>query len=105
MKSKKNGRLRKPPRHPFALRQGLETVGLSQRQLALRLGVTENYVSRLAHGRGTPSWETACRIAEAAGVSLDVFRGEVVTEGRAAGRRKKKKAPRVVPTEAPADPW
>lgn len=65
---------KKRHRNVFALRAALSAIGLSQRQLALRLGVGENYVSRLAAGRGTPSWETACRIADAAGVSLDAFR-------------------------------
>jgi len=64
----------KAPYPPFLLRVGLNAAGMSQRSLARKMGWAETYVSRLARGQATPSWRTACAIAEAIGVSLDLFR-------------------------------
>lgn len=55
------------------LREGL---GLSQIELATESGITQNAISRYeAEGR-EPNWESAVKLANALGVSLDVFRGE-----------------------------
>lgn len=57
----------------FLLRDVLIKLGVSQRQLAKRLGATQDWVSRLYHGRNAPAWPTAVRIARALGVSVAVF--------------------------------
>jgi transcriptional regulator with XRE-family HTH domain len=56
-------------RQLFALRAA---VGETQRQLALRLGMTESMVSRLERGDHVPSLKTLCRIAEAYGRRLEI---------------------------------
>lgn len=63
-----------PPYCPFLLRQGLNAAGITQRELARRMGWKESYVSRLACGQATPSWKAAVAIAVAINVSLDLFR-------------------------------
>jgi len=53
----------------FALRTA---AGETQRQLALRLRMTESMVSRLERGDHVPSLKTLCRIAEAYGRRLEI---------------------------------
>lgn len=46
--------------------------GETQKQLALRLGMTESMISRLERGDHVPSLKTLCRIAEAFGRRLEI---------------------------------
>jgi transcriptional regulator with XRE-family HTH domain len=46
--------------------------GETQRQLALRLGMTESMISRLERGDHVPSLKTLCRIADAFGRRLEI---------------------------------
>jgi transcriptional regulator with XRE-family HTH domain len=46
--------------------------GETQRQLALRLGMTESMISRLERGDHRPSLATLCRIADAFGRRLEI---------------------------------
>lgn len=45
-----------------------ERAGLSQRQLAERIGMSHSYISRLEGDQHSPSVDTLCRLAEALGV-------------------------------------
>jgi len=91
----------KPPYTPFLLRVGLNAAGMSQRSLARKMGWADTYVSRLARGQATPSWRTAVAIAEAIGVSLDLFREvtsptaqiELIPEEQPKKRRRRKEQP------------
>ena len=47
-------------------------TGLTQKQLAARLGMTESMISRLERGDHVPSLKTLCRIAEAFGRQLEI---------------------------------
>ena len=47
-------------------------AGVTQRQLARRLGMTESMISRLERGDHLPSLKTLCRIAEAFGRRLEI---------------------------------
>ena len=51
-------------------------AGLTQQELADRVGTNTVGLSRLENGAVLPSWDTAVRIAAALGVSLDEFRIE-----------------------------
>jgi len=46
--------------------------GETQRQLALRLRMTESMISRLERGDHVPSLKTLCRIAQAYGRRLEI---------------------------------
>ena len=48
--------------------------GLSQSELAKEAGMTTAGIAQLEQGRNQPSWESACAVADALGVSLDDFR-------------------------------
>ena len=47
-------------------------AGETQRQMALRLRMTESMISRLERGDHVPSLKTLCRIAEAYGRRLEI---------------------------------
>jgi len=49
-----------------------EQTGETQRQLAVRLRMTESMISRLERGDHVPSLKTLCRIASAFGRRLEV---------------------------------
>jgi putative transcriptional regulator len=51
-------------------------AGLTQQQLADRLGMRATNITRLENGGRTPSWETVLRLAKALGVSLDDFKSQ-----------------------------
>jgi len=72
-----------------------DEAGETQRQLALRLQMTESVISRLERGDHLPSLKTLCRIAQAYGCRLEiVFReqehqpADGMRRVRAHGRRK-----------------
>jgi len=58
------------------LKQLREATGLTQKELAERAGLHPIGVSQLEIGRRGPTWESACRLADALGVSLDAFARE-----------------------------
>lgn len=47
-------------------------AGLTQTQLAERMGTTQSVIARLEGGRSTPTWSTLRRYAEATGSRLHV---------------------------------
>jgi transcriptional regulator with XRE-family HTH domain len=55
-------------------------MGLTQRQLALRSGVSQGFVSLVERGLRTPSWPIACQLSAAVGceLSLKLFPAEGV---------------------------
>lgn len=52
-----------------------ERVGMGQAELSEKSGVHQGSISRYESEGRAPHWEAAVAIAEALGVSLDVFRG------------------------------
>lgn len=48
--------------------------GWSQGYLAEQVGVTRVTLNRIERGHASPTWETACALADAFGVSLDALR-------------------------------
>lgn len=59
---------------PSRLRSLRERAGLTQQQLAERVGMARPNLARLERGERAPSWETVLRLAEALGVSTEEFR-------------------------------
>lgn len=59
------------PAHLRTLREG---AGLTVYALAKRAGLTPQFVARLEAGDRSPSWETACALADALGVPVGDFR-------------------------------
>ena len=57
----------------IAIRQVREVQGVSQRELARRLGVSQPVVARWEAGRDSPRLDTLQRIAEALEVNLEVI--------------------------------
>ena len=53
------------------VKQIREVLGLSQRQVAERADTTGATISRIEAGLVSPSMDSACKIADALGVSLD----------------------------------
>jgi transcriptional regulator with XRE-family HTH domain len=61
-------------------------AGVSVYALAQRSGVARQFLAELERGEKLPSWETACRIADALGVGIERFRcdpGNRPSAGRA----------------------
>jgi transcriptional regulator with XRE-family HTH domain len=67
-----DGQGRSPSHEKVALRviQLRMRAGISQEELARRVGTTKSAISRLESGRHTPNVETLQRIAEAVGARL-----------------------------------
>jgi DNA-binding XRE family transcriptional regulator len=65
-----------PPATAFAsrLKALREARGLTQVQLSEASGVSQATISRVEAGRLEPGWETAVRLADALGVSVEEFR-------------------------------
>ncbi|AKJ94805.1 MULTISPECIES: helix-turn-helix domain-containing protein [Thioalkalivibrio] len=53
-----------------ALLDARARAGLSQAEVARRMGTTQSVVARLEGGRSAPTWKTLCRYAEATGRRL-----------------------------------
>ena len=84
------------------LREERVKVGISQRELARRLGLSASLISQLESGQSRPSVGTLYAIVTELGVSLDrVIRGDAETIGSDAVRRDDR-SPVVHPTERPA---
>ena len=75
------------------LRALRELAGLSQDGLARAAGVSTSTVVKLEHGPLDPSWDTAVKLAEALGVSLDAFK-DGAAAGAPAAKPEAKKASR-----------
>jgi putative transcriptional regulator len=74
---------------PFAARlvAERESAGLTQAELARRVGLTRQMLSLLEKGDREPSWPTVVALSDALGVSCDEFRGPPpATGGPARGR-------------------
>ncbi len=56
-----------------AMIEAVEQSGLSQEELARRMGTTQSSVSRMLRGRRSPSWKTATRLFRATGFSVKRF--------------------------------
>lgn len=54
-----------------AMIEAVKQSGLSQSELAQRMGTTQSSISRLLNGGRSPSWETASRLFHAAGFAVD----------------------------------
>jgi len=54
-----------------SIKSAREGLGLTQRSLAERAGITEKYLSRIELGLATPSVLVAFRVASALGLGLD----------------------------------
>lgn len=55
------------------LRDERVRAGLTQTEIANRIGVTHSTYNRIERGLAIPSWQTVVMISEVLGVSLDVF--------------------------------
>ena len=56
------------------LRKLCKAAKLTRYALAKRAGVTPEMVGRIESGERTCKWETACKLADALGVSVQEFR-------------------------------
>ena len=65
---------RPPPRRTLAraCREGRLALGLTQRAVAAKVGVTRSYVAGIERGRANPSLEVIVRLAAALGLELDL---------------------------------
>lgn len=54
------------------VRELRESVGISQRELAARMGTTQSVIARLEAGGSKPSLSTLERVAEAVGKTVEV---------------------------------
>lgn len=55
------------------VREARKRVGLTQRELADRLGTTQSAIARLENRRSTPSFDTVFRAVRACGLDLDIM--------------------------------
>ena len=55
--------------NPVAVWELLDELGISQKELARRSGISPAYLSQLMHGRRSPSVRTQSRLQQALGVS------------------------------------
>src|SRR5574338_456568 len=53
------------------LRNARERAGLSQREIARRVGTSQSVVARIELGTTSPTWDTLTRLLDAAGLVLD----------------------------------
>jgi putative transcriptional regulator len=71
---------RQPKAFADQLREHRKRVGITQEGLARLAKTTLNTVARLERGKMGPSWDLACRLADALGVGPEVFYGSVIAE-------------------------
>jgi HTH-type transcriptional regulator/antitoxin HipB len=69
-------RIRTPAALGASLRQGRENAGLTQEQLAVRLGTTQARISRLERGDGALNVRTLLQLMDAIGVQMEIRSGE-----------------------------
>lgn len=77
---------------PARLVELREKMGWSQQELARRAGTSIFSVSKMERGERSPSFEMACRLADALGVTVDSLRKNTadVSEPKGRGRPQKK---------------
>lgn len=63
-----------PDTFAVKLKQLREAAPMTVGELAEAAGLDRTYVWYLERGSKRPSWETVCRLADALGVSTEVFR-------------------------------
>ncbi len=63
-----------PASFPARLRSLRERAGLTVADLAERSGLYRTAVWKLEAGQSAPTWDTVCRLADALGVGVEVFR-------------------------------
>ncbi len=61
------------------LKELREAAGLTQSQLSDKSGISRSGIADLEQGRNVPSWDTALKLADALGVSLDKLRERAAT--------------------------
>src|SRR5438045_3291880 len=81
------------------LRELRTQAGLSQPQLAGRVGMHKDALARLERGERLPSWPTVLALAEALGVNTDAF-AQQPAEQAPPGRGR----PRKMPAQHPPGP-
>jgi transcriptional regulator with XRE-family HTH domain len=74
----------------YNVRRCREAAGLSQEELAARMGVEQGYISRLESGDRNPTIVTISQAADALGVRPSVLFEAVSTSPRPVPRRRKK---------------
>lgn len=85
------------------LREARVNAGVSQRELARRLGLSASLISQLESGLSKPSVGTLYAIVTELGVSLDrIIRGEDFVEGRGGDESRGERSPLVRPGEREA---
>jgi transcriptional regulator with XRE-family HTH domain len=85
------------------LREERISAGISQRELARRLGLSASLISQLENGQSRPSVGTLYAIVTELGVSLDrVIRGDVAEAGRSDAVGRADRSPVVHPDDRPA---
>lgn len=67
------------------LTRALNQAGLSQKQLALRTGVTQSYISQICSGKKIPTISTLTRIGDCLGLTVQDFLGDVSANNAATG--------------------
>ncbi|MDD4552559.1 MAG: helix-turn-helix transcriptional regulator, partial [Aminobacterium sp.] len=65
-----NGWLKQSSKIAFRILSELDEKGLSQKELALRMNVSPQYVSKIVKGKENLSLETIWKIEEALGITL-----------------------------------
>lgn len=70
-----------PPAVNISIRQLRDSAGLTQRELARRLGVTQPNVARWESGRSIPDLKTLQRIADALDLNLAVIFSAMPPQG------------------------
>lgn len=63
-----------------AMLDAVAKSGLTQKELAVRMGTTQSSISRMFRGRRSPSWKTATRLFRATGCSVKQIVLEKKTE-------------------------
>ena len=60
------------------VRQARQRVGISQKDLARKVGITQAFLSEVETGTKSPSLLTAAKLARALGCTIDELPGETI---------------------------
>ncbi|MBS5571963.1 MAG: helix-turn-helix transcriptional regulator [Christensenellales bacterium] len=60
------------------VRQARQRVGISQKDLARKVGITQAFLSEVETGTKSPSLLTAAKLARALGCTIDELLGETI---------------------------
>lgn len=69
------------------VRQVRQRVGISQKDLARKVGITQAFLSEVETGNKSPSLLTAAKLARALGCTIDELLGEKEDESEQANAR------------------